>query len=88
MVTRRRVLASATSEARDDFRMARHPPGIRGDEADSCNPLFEFAYSFRSCIVFSGELWVSYEGYGIRDRDYPRAVCVVDDAFDVLANHL
>ena len=39
-------------------------------------------------MVFPGELWVSYDGYGVCHRDYPRAVRVVDDAFDVLANHL
>jgi len=33
-------------------------------------------------------LGLSYEGYGICQRDYPRAVRVVDDAVDLVANVL
>jgi hypothetical protein len=46
-------------------------------------------YSFQILhrVSWRAQLWVSQEGYGVCHRDYPRAVRVVDDAVDMLANH-
>ena len=61
------------------MRSGRDPPGIRLDEADPCKPPFELPYSIQ---VLHGafrraRLSVSYDGSGVCDRDYPRAVHVV-----------
>ena len=75
--------------------VGREPVGDIRQESAAAKPILVSHYSKFACLfqVLHGvsrraQLWVSYDGYGVCHRDYPRAVHVVHDAADMLTKHL